>query len=175
MDGGGAEGSARARARETARERREERARLRSDILDLVVSGYAYETIADKLKLSVKTVRRATAGAIEKRRLAPGAHYVHLQVLRLTKALRVVDLNLEQGDLKAVEPMLKVIAQLGKYHAPSRPRPPRRRSRFARPRSARDTCRAGRSPRSGSTAFRSPCSRLRSTTRSALVSRNTCK
>ncbi len=126
MAGGGAAGSARARARETARERREERARLRSDILDLVVSGYAYETIADKLKLSVKTVRRATAGAIEKRRLAPGAHYVHLQVLRLTKALRVVDLNLEQGDLKAVEPMLKVIAQLGKYHAPSlaAPAPP---------------------------------------------------
>jgi len=38
-------------------------------------------------------------------------------VLRLTKAMRVVDLNLEEGDLKAVEPMLKVIAQLDKYHA----------------------------------------------------------
>ena len=126
MDGGGAEGSARARMREAARERREERARLRSDILDLVVSGYAYETIADKLKLSVKTVRRTTAGAIEKRRVDSGAHYVHLQVLQLTKAMRVVDLNLENGDLKAVEPMLKVMAQLDKYHALSwvAPAPP---------------------------------------------------
>ena len=123
MDGGGAEGSARARMREAARERREERARLRSDILDLVVSGYAYETIADKLKLSVKTVRRTTAGAIEKRRVDSGAHYVHLQVLQLTKAMRVVDLNLEKGDLKAVEPLLKVIAQLDKYHALSGPAP----------------------------------------------------
>ena len=131
MDGGGAEGSARARARETARERREERARLRSDILDLVVSGYAYETIADKLKLSVKTVRRATAGAIEKRRLAPGAHYVHLQVLRLTKALRVVDLNLEQGDLKAVEP------ERGD-------RPARQVSRAERGRAKRERRRGGR-------------------------------
>ena len=117
MDGGGAEGSARARMREAARERREERARLRSDILDLVVSGYAYETIADKLKLSVKTVRRTTAGAIEKRRVDSGAHYVHLQVLQLTKAMRVVDLNLENGHLKAVEPLLKVMAQLDRYHA----------------------------------------------------------
>jgi len=78
MDGGGAELSARARLREAARERRLDRARLRGDILDLVVSGYAYETIADKLKLSVKTVRRAAARAIERRRLDPGARYVHL-------------------------------------------------------------------------------------------------
>jgi DNA-binding CsgD family transcriptional regulator len=116
MDGGGEERSARARMREAARERREERARRRKDVLDLVVSGYAYETIADKLKLSVKTVRRATERAVEKRRLDSGAHYVHLQVMRLTKAMRVVDLNLENGDLKAVEPLLKVIAQLDKYH-----------------------------------------------------------
>jgi DNA-binding CsgD family transcriptional regulator len=109
--------------REAARERRRERARLEEDILHLVVSGYAAETIADRLKLSVKTVRRATAKAIEKRRLDSGAHYVHLQVMRLTKAMRVVDLNLENGDLKAVEPLLKVIAQLDKYHALAAPAP----------------------------------------------------
>ncbi|MFZ1964628.1 MAG: hypothetical protein WAU78_14385 [Roseiarcus sp.] len=84
MDGGGPELSARARTREAARERRQKRARLRSDILDLVVSGYADEAIADSLKLSVKTVRRATAEAIEKRRLDCGGHTVPLQALRLT-------------------------------------------------------------------------------------------
>ena len=129
MDGGGAEGSARARMRAAARQRRQERARLSADILDLVVSGYTYEAIAEELELSVKAVRRATAKAIEQRRLDPGAHYVHLQVLRLSKAMRVVDLNLEKGDLKAVEPLLKVIAQLDKYHAlswaaPAPPPPP---------------------------------------------------
>jgi len=116
MDGGGADQSARARMRKAARERREERARLRNDILALVVSGYAYETIADKLKLSVKTVRRATEKAVETRRLHSGAQFVHLQVMRLTKALHAVDLNLENGDLKADEPLLKVVAQLDKYH-----------------------------------------------------------
>jgi DNA-binding CsgD family transcriptional regulator len=123
MDGGDADLSARARMRAAAAEQREERARLRSEILELVVSGYTYEAIAEKLGLSVKSVRRATAKAIEKRRLDCGAHYVHLQVLRLTKAMRVVDLNLEKGDLKAVEPLLKVIAQLDKYHALSAPAP----------------------------------------------------
>ncbi len=123
MDGGGADLSARARMCAAARERREERARLSAEILDLVVSGYTYEAIAESLKLSVKSVRRATAKAIEKRRLDCGAHYVHLQVLRLTKAMGVVDLNLDKGDLKAVAPMLKVIAQLDKYHALGQPAP----------------------------------------------------
>ncbi len=123
MDGGEAELSARARMRAAARERGQERARFSAEILDLVVSGYTYEAIAQELKLSVKTVRRATAKAIEKRRLDCGAHYVHLQVLRLTKAMRVVDLNLDKGDLKAVAPLLKVIAQLDKYHALGQPAP----------------------------------------------------
>jgi hypothetical protein len=43
--------------------------------------------------------------------------------MRLTKAMRVVDLNLENGDLKAVEPLLKVMSQLDKYHALSAPAP----------------------------------------------------
>ena len=119
MDDGGAELSARARMRAAARERRGERARLEAVVLDLVVSGYAVETIAGKLQLSVKAVRRAIARAIERRRLDAGAHYVHLQVMRLTKALRVVDHNLDRGDLKAVQPLLKVIAQLDEYHAPA--------------------------------------------------------
>ena len=123
MDGGGAENSARARMRAAAQEQRQARARERGEILDLVVSGYTYEAIAESLKLSVKSVRRATAKAIDKRRLDCGAHYVHLQVLRLTKAMRVVDLNLDKGDLKAVEPLLKVIAQLDKYHALGQPAP----------------------------------------------------
>ena len=133
MDEGEAELSARARMRAAARERREARARLtrrdpRSGRLRLHLRGDRRQ-----LGLSVKSVRRATAKAIEKRRLDCGADYVHLQVLRLTKAMRVVDLNLDKGDLKAVEPLLKVIAQLDKYHAlraPS-PRPRRRRSRLA--------------------------------------------
>jgi hypothetical protein len=63
--------------------------------------------------------RRATAEAIEKRRLDCGAHAVPSPALRLTKTLRVVDLDLEKHDLKAVGPMPKVIARLDQYHAPS--------------------------------------------------------
>ena len=127
MDGDGAKDSGRATARKAARERREERLRRDEDILDLVVSGYAQETIAHKLRLSVKTVRRATTRAIEKRRLDGGAHYVHLQAMRLAKAMRVIDVNLENGDIRAVAPLLQVMAQLDKYHALAASAPPPRR------------------------------------------------
>ena len=123
MDEDGAKESERAGRRKAARERRQERLRRDEDILDLLVSGYTQETIADKLRLSAKTVRRATARAIARRRLDGGAHYVHVQAMRLAKAMRVVDLNLDKGDLKAVEPLLKVIAQLDKYHGLSLPAP----------------------------------------------------
>ena len=126
MEEDGAKDSGRARMRKAARERREERLRRDEDILDLVVSGYAQETIARKLRLSDKTVRRATARAIEKRRLDGGAHYVHLQAMRLAKAMRVVDINLENGDIKAVAPLLQVMAQLDKYHALAASAPPPR-------------------------------------------------
>ncbi len=126
MDEDGVKELARAGMRKAARERREERLRRDEDILDLVVSGYAQETIADKLRLSAKTVRRATARAIERRRLDGGAHYVRLQAMRLAKAMRVVDLNLENGDIRAVEPLLKVMAQLDKYHALAAGAPPPR-------------------------------------------------
>jgi hypothetical protein len=121
MGDGDADLSERTRKRAAARQRREGRARERADILELVISGYTYETIAARLKVGAKSVRRAVATAIEQRQLDGGAQYVHLQMLRLTKAMRVVDLNLEAGDLKAVAPLLKVIAQLDKYHGLSLP------------------------------------------------------
>jgi hypothetical protein len=123
MGDAGVDLSERERLRAAARKRRERRARERADMLELIISGYTYETIAARLKVSARSVRRAVATAIEQRQLDGGAQYVQLQVLRLTKAMRVVDLNLENGDLKAVEPLLKVIAQLDKYHGLSLPAP----------------------------------------------------
>ena len=39
-----------------------------------------------------------------------------LQVARLTKALRCADVSLEEGDLKAIAPFVKVVRELNLYH-----------------------------------------------------------
>ena len=47
-----------------------------------------------------------------KRRLDAPEDYARLQVARLTKALRCADGSLEEGDLKAIAPFLKVVREL---------------------------------------------------------------
>jgi hypothetical protein len=83
---------------------------------DLLVSGYSIEQIASHTKTSVSAVRRAVGQALAKRRLDTPEDYARLQVARLTKALRCADVSLEEGDLKAVAPFLKVVRELNLYH-----------------------------------------------------------
>ena len=62
------------------------------------------------------------------RRLDAPEDYAHIQVARLTKALRCADVSLEEGDLKAIAPFVKVVRELNLYHGvnvgPARLAPP---------------------------------------------------
>jgi hypothetical protein len=75
------------------------------------VSGYSIEQIASHTKTSASAVRRAVGQALAKRRLDAPEDYARLQVARLTKALRCADVSLEEGDLKAIAPFLKVVRE----------------------------------------------------------------
>ena len=88
----------------------------RETYFDLLVSGYSIEQIASHTKTSVSAVRRAVGQALAKRRLDTPEDYARLQVARLTKALRCADVSLEEGDLKAIAPFLKVVRELNLYH-----------------------------------------------------------
>ena len=41
---------------------------------------------------------------------------MHVQVARLAKALRLADASIERGDLKAVGPLVRLVAALDRYH-----------------------------------------------------------
>jgi DNA-binding CsgD family transcriptional regulator len=118
--------SARAAQREEARQQRVLAARIREDLFDLVVSGHSHEQVARAMKVSVATVRREVDRVIAARRLDAPEKYVHLQVARLNKALELVVGVVEADDIKAVEPLMKLVAQLDRYHglAGSAPPPP---------------------------------------------------
>jgi hypothetical protein len=80
------------------------------------VSGYSIEQIATAMKKSPATVRRVVGLALAKRRLDPPEDYARIQVARLTKALRCADESLEEGDVRAIAPFLKVVRELNLYH-----------------------------------------------------------
>jgi hypothetical protein len=65
---------------------------------------------------------------LAKRRLDAPEDYARIQVARLTKALRCADESLEEGDVKAIAPFLKVVRELNLYHGvsvgPARLAPP---------------------------------------------------
>jgi transposase len=114
----------------------------RETYFDLLVSGYSVEQIASSTKKSPATVRRVVGQALAKRRLDAPEDYARIQIARLTKALRCADESLEEGDVRAIAPFLKVVRELSLYNGVnvgSRPsysrklRPHRRRLRSRTP------------------------------------------
>ena len=106
--------------RETVRGRRLARkmARIewRQSCFELVSAGHSYAEVAQHLMVSERTVRRDVARVIEERRLDAPERYIHLQVDRLTRAMRTADSRVERGDMKAVAPLIKLIGALDRYH-----------------------------------------------------------
>jgi hypothetical protein len=108
--------SERARKRAAGKILREGLIKRREAYFDLLVSGYSVEQIASHTKKSPSAVRRAVGQALAMRRLDAPEDYARLQVARLTKALRCADVSLEEGDLKAIAPFVKVVRELNLYH-----------------------------------------------------------
>ena len=108
--------SERALKRANGKIRREALVKRREAYFDLLVSGYSVEQIASHTKKCPSAVRRAVGQALAKRRLDAPEDYARLQVARLTKALRCADVSLEEGDLKAIAPFVKVVRELNLYH-----------------------------------------------------------
>ena len=108
--------SQRARERKSAKARRMAKLAWSQSSFDLLASGYTAEQIAEVRKVSVRTIRREIDAAITRRKLDAPERYVHLQVARLTKALRFADAALERGDLKAIRALVTVVSAMDRYH-----------------------------------------------------------
>jgi hypothetical protein len=108
--------SERARKRALGKIGRDLSIKRREAYFDLLVAGYSIEQIATAMKKSPATVRRVIGQALAKRRLDAPEDYARIQVARLTKALRSADESLEEGDVRAIAPFLKVVRELNLYH-----------------------------------------------------------
>jgi hypothetical protein len=108
--------SQRARKRALGKTLRDISVKRREAYFDLLVSGYSVEQIASSNKKSPATVRRVVGQALAKRRLDAPEDYARIQIARLTKALRCADESLEEGDVSAIAPFLKVVRELNLYH-----------------------------------------------------------
>jgi hypothetical protein len=95
----------------TAREREQRRIR----ILAMVRSGFSYEAIARDENLSRERVRQIVSQSLNEPDRATRLDHARVQIARLEPALRLAARGVEEGDLRAIDRLLRVLERYDKY------------------------------------------------------------
>ena len=103
-------------------------------ILERLTTGLGVAHIAREEGLSVQRIRRIIAEMLESREIDPPAGFVQLQIARLSEAMIVARTMMMEGDLHAMDRLIKLTGELDRYHGfvnpslslPAEGSPPRR-------------------------------------------------
>ena len=109
-------------------------------ILERLTTGLTVAHIAREEGLSVQRIRRIIAEMLESREIDPPAGFVQLQIARLSEAMIVARTMMMEGDLHAMDRLIKLTGELDRYHGfatpsfslPAEGSPPRRLARPGR-------------------------------------------
>jgi hypothetical protein len=104
------------RPRERRRAGRREAALRKQRIFERLAAGRSHAAIAREENCTVQWIRRIIAEALQARDADPFEEFRKLQVARLSLALKVGHKALMDGDLAAVDPYLKTVKALDRYH-----------------------------------------------------------
>ncbi len=99
--------------RRIAREREQRRIR----ILAMVQAGFSYEAIARDENLSRERVRQIVAQALREPDDGTRLDHARVQLARLEPALRLAARGVADGELRAIDRLLRVLDRLDKYGA----------------------------------------------------------
>ena len=99
--------------RRTAREREQRRIW----ILGMVRAGFSYEAIARDENFSRERVRQIVAQSLEEPEGGTRLDHARVQIARLEPALRLAARGVADGQLRAIDRLLRVLDRLDKYGA----------------------------------------------------------
>ena len=86
-------------------------------ILERLTAGVSVPHIARTEDLTIRRVRQIIAEMLAKREVDPPAGFVQLQIARLGDAMQVAHtLMMREGDLKAMDRVIRLAAELDRYH-----------------------------------------------------------
>lgn len=100
----------------SARVRKTAPARRGPQILVALVAGESVDAIAEKEGLSRKRVEIMLRDELRRRWIAPAEDYGRLQIARLEAMSARLAASAENGELPAVDRMLKILDRLDRYH-----------------------------------------------------------
>ena len=87
----------------------------RGRIFARVREGWAYDEIAREEKLTPERVRQIVREALDRRLPDEEADHAKLQLARLQPAMRIAAYAVEEGDVAAIAPLIKVLDRLDRY------------------------------------------------------------
>ena len=91
------------------------RAMRRARIFARLREGWAYDEIARDERLTAERVRQIVREALERRLPDEDTDHAKLQLDRLRPAMRVATAAVEEGDVRAIAPLLKVLDRFDRY------------------------------------------------------------
>jgi hypothetical protein len=99
-----------------ARARKRAPVRRGPKILLALVAGESVDAIAEQEGLSRKRIERILRDELRRRWVAPAEDYARLQIVRLEAMSARLAAKAEQGELPAIDRMLKILDRLDRYH-----------------------------------------------------------
>jgi hypothetical protein len=114
---------ARSRSRRLAA--REAKAERDIRLFVLLKSGVPIAEIALQERLSLRRAREVVQAMLERREIDPPAGFAQLQVGRLSDAMMVAYAAMMEGDMHALDRVLRIVGRLERYHslAVAQPKP----------------------------------------------------
>ena len=85
-------------------------------ILERLTAGVSVGHIAHVENITVRRVRQIIAEMLAKREVDPPAGFVQLQIARLGDAMVVAHTMMMEGDLQAMDRLIKLTGELDRYH-----------------------------------------------------------
>jgi hypothetical protein len=85
-------------------------------LVEQLAAGVAIEEIAANGGISPQWARRRKAAILAKRAIDPPLEFIQLQIRRLSEAMLVAYSAMSDGDLHAVDHVIKIVRELDRYH-----------------------------------------------------------
>ena len=87
----------------------------RARIFARLREGWAYDEIAREEKLTPQRIRQIVSEALQRRPVDVDTDHAKLQLARLAPALKVACEAVEAGEIRAINPLLRVLERLDRY------------------------------------------------------------
>ena len=85
-------------------------------LLEQLAAGATIEEIAANQGISLHHARRRKAAILAERAIDPPHEFIRLQIRRLSEAMLVAYCAMTDGNLKAVDKVVRIVRELDRYH-----------------------------------------------------------